>query len=305
MALVSGVNWGFVTVAPSVDPAGLVAQVDDYSRAVRVVGPNGLVGITAFGWWCDLAQSSVNYEVGLYDNNAASSVPSTRLFVNNTNAMQTTGGWKEVATNWAIISGTTYWIALQVDDTPAAIRTDYAANSDANTYGVARTSGQTTLLDPFNTAAAYTSINVYAFYVIGVAAGAGGTTHLPTGAISGVSYLTAAGWSVTRYMSGSISGVGTLVNAGMPVTHYATGSISGVAYLTAILTKQANNINIVSNISAAPSHARDGSDGLLVKGGIEAQDGYFTDAGVGQTITFTAQDGRIVTVSRGIIISIS
>jgi len=149
-----------------------------------------------------------------------------------------------------------------------------------------------------------------------------------TGAISGISYVSAYSPGVQRYFSGNITGQGVISSLVFVVTryltgdtiygvgylseveaagviHYLTGTISGIAYISVWLNKQANQINIVSNISAAPHHTRDGSDGLLVKGGVESQGGYFTDDGVGQTITFTAQDGRTVTVSRGIIIAIS
>jgi len=194
------------------------------------------------------------------------------------------------------------------------------------------------------------------YFSVGISATSYITARTPrvdmyaTGAISGVSYLSETGWSARHYASGSISGVsylssfapkierwftgdidgqGTIsslvfvvtrylrgdtiygigylseVSLASGVTHLLTGAISAIAYISVWLNKQANWINIVSNISAAPHHTRDGSDGLLVKGGVESQGGYFTDAGVGQTITFTAQDGRTVTVNKGIVIAIS
>ena len=303
MALQVGVNCGFVTVAPTGAPGGVAIAIDGSVGAGRFTAPAGIVAISQMGWYEQGGGLETNFEVGLYANNAANSTAGSAQILGQTNAAGTTAGWKTANASVAVVSGVIYWLACQMDAVTGARYIDTATITAEVRI---RDAGETTLLDPFVTTAVLTTDSIFAIYAVGIfGAGAGGTTHYPTGAISGVSYLTAAGWSVNRYMSGSISGVGNLVNFGLPVTHYVTGCVSGVSYLTATLTKQANNINIVSNISAAPHHTRDGSDGLLVKGGIEAQDGYFTDAGVGQTITFTAQDGRTVTVSKGIIVAIS
>ena len=120
-ALVEGTNCGFVTVAPTTDPGGVnLGNADDASRSGKFVAPaNGT--ITEIGWYCENATEEANFEVGLYsdDGGGATSLPENLAAGSDTtNAKGTDAGWK-VTTGLSIpiVSGTTYWIATQLDAT--------------------------------------------------------------------------------------------------------------------------------------------------------------------------------------------
>lgn len=129
MALVLGTNCGFVTVAPTADPAGSNWQQDDRAYAFKVTSPVGATKITEFGWWCDGATESSNFEIALYSHNAGTNRPNVILFSDLVNAKGTTAGWKSVAVDWNITAETTYWLAVQLDDTATATNTNYTADA--------------------------------------------------------------------------------------------------------------------------------------------------------------------------------
>jgi hypothetical protein len=170
MAVVKGTNCGFVTSAPSAAPGGATAALDNTSRAQIDVAPAGATKITEIGWWASTATEESNFEVGLYSHDAVNDCAKDRLYVNNTNAKGTTGGWKTVAVDWAITAGTTYWIAVQVDDTATATGYDYSTGTGTQS-GVC-TGGSASLIDPWVNAG--TGNRLTAFYAVWEAA-AGGT----------------------------------------------------------------------------------------------------------------------------------
>jgi hypothetical protein len=142
MALVKGTNCGFVTVAPTVDPAGTASQViDTVSRAFRDTAPAGAIKITEIGWYCVGASEETNFEVGLYSDDSGSGVPLNRLFVDTTNAKGTGLGWKTVTVDWEITSGTVYWLGVQVDNTANPTVIDRTASGgDAQSFMLTQTS---------------------------------------------------------------------------------------------------------------------------------------------------------------------
>ena len=133
MALVLGTNCGFVTEAPTADPAGgNWATADAYAYALKHTAPVGAVKIVEIGWWADTATDEVNFEVGIYSHDSGNDEPDAVVgSLSQTNAKGTTAGWKRVTgLNIEITAETIYWIATQCDNTPT---TTYAnlAHGDA------------------------------------------------------------------------------------------------------------------------------------------------------------------------------
>lgn len=125
MALVKGTNCGFVTTAPTSDPqGGGGGTMDYYSYANKDTTAAGVTKITEIGWWCNNATEAANFEVGLYSHDSGANKPLNRIHVDATNAKGTTSGWKTVSVDWAVSANTTYWIAVQLDNTPTATTTD-------------------------------------------------------------------------------------------------------------------------------------------------------------------------------------
>lgn len=165
MALTIGTNCGFVTSAPVDDPdGGLTVDVEYRSRALKVTSPATAVKIVEVGWWCDTANNTANFEMGLYDDN--SGAPKNRLYVNNTNNKGTTAGWKRVTVDWEIDPSTVYWIAMQLDNT-STTRTDRTSSSTS--YAYTAYGSTTSLDDPFPSHSISTSGPI-AFYAVWEAA---------------------------------------------------------------------------------------------------------------------------------------
>ena len=167
MALVLGTNSGFVSVAPTGDPGGTNTGFDNTSRAVKDTAPGGATKVTQVGWWCVNATEESNFEVGLYSHDVGEDAPLNRLYVDNTNAKGTDGGWKTVAVDWDITAGTIYWIGVQLDNTPTTTQSIYALAAGRQSFK----NFQTALTNPWGVSSEDTSI--YPFYAV-YTAGAGG-----------------------------------------------------------------------------------------------------------------------------------
>jgi len=168
MALVLGTNCGFVTVAPSADPNEASAQtIDTYAWAGRDVTDVTATKITEIGWWCDNATEAADFEVGIYNHNSGDDEPSTLVGKSSPTAKGTTAGWKSASVDIEVSSNTTYWMAVQVDDTVTA------TNLVINTNGpvtIKRNNGPLTELeDPFGTdvGASTANIGIYAVWEAG------------------------------------------------------------------------------------------------------------------------------------------
>lgn len=171
MTVVLGTNAGFVTVAPTTDPASAqTVTIDTTARVVKDTSPSTAVKITEVGWWCDNATEESNFEVGLYaaDGAVVPGEAGTRLFVSATNAKGTTSGWKVVSSlNWTISGSTAYWIGVQVDDTATATITDNRTSAGSGYDSLA---SQTTLPNPFGGGAILDIDGILAFYAVWEAA---------------------------------------------------------------------------------------------------------------------------------------
>ena len=133
MALVIGTNCGFVSTAPTADPAEFSQACDGFGYAVKdTTAASGETYITEIGWYCDNATSNTNFEVGLYDDDGGD--PGTLLEVERTHAKGTTAGWKTASVAWNIESNTIYWIAFQLDNLASTTNTN-RRGSGSDGYG--------------------------------------------------------------------------------------------------------------------------------------------------------------------------
>jgi len=168
MALVLGTNCGFVTVAPVDDPEVSGTTIDNYAYAFKVVAPSGAIKVTEIGWYSDSISEEANFEVGIYSHNAGTDFPDELIGVSRTNAKGTTKDWKKVTgLNIEITEGTTYWIAVQLDDTGTDTKTVFDAG--AARYGYKR--GQTTLTNPwgdFRFSFNNHDVAIYAVWTVGI-----------------------------------------------------------------------------------------------------------------------------------------
>lgn len=164
-AITVGTNSGFVTERPTTDPGGTKIQIDTISNAFKVVAPADATKITEIGFWYDDFSTSeeANFEVGLYSHNVGDDEPEARLFVETTNAKGTTSGvWKFVTVDWEISEGTTYWLAVEVDDTVTTTWTDNTFSGDNRKSYL---TSQTDLPNPWGDGTEFTfKVAVYAIY---------------------------------------------------------------------------------------------------------------------------------------------
>jgi hypothetical protein len=172
MALSSGTNCGFVTVAPTADPAASDYAQDGASIGFRCTAPADLT-ISAIGWYCgqDTLGNGSNWEAGVYANDAsltgsaANTRPGARLYsatLNSRAASQT--GWLQTALTCTINASTIYWIAIQLDAVAGSVGIDY--KDTAGEKQAIRTS-ETALPTPSwgaNSATRQALVGVYALY---------------------------------------------------------------------------------------------------------------------------------------------
>ena len=160
MAVVLGTSSGFVTVAPTNDPAGTGVTFDGSSVVTKDTSPAGATTITEIGWYRAAGTNSANFEVALYSESAG--IAATRLFVDDTNS-DTAGGWVRVAVNWTISPSTAYWLGLQMDGHTGNSGVDSAASGGAGSDILA---SQTALNDPYGGGAVADSDGMYAIYAL-------------------------------------------------------------------------------------------------------------------------------------------
>jgi len=171
MALSLGTNCGFVTSAPSADPADTNFGADAYGLVHKHTLPADASKVTEIGWYCDNATEEANFRVALYDNNGAV-VPGeagTRLFLSSNAAKGTTAGWKKITVDWDVSSyaGTDLWIAIGLDNTATATNSNYNASGGGGLD--ARTVPE--LPDPFGGGAIAVGSGMFAIYAVWEAAG--------------------------------------------------------------------------------------------------------------------------------------
>jgi len=161
MSIVIGTNAGFVSSAPSADPSGGgVFTCDRRSTALQDTTSSGITTITEIGWWCDNATEAADFEVGIYEDDGGA--PGDLVSKSTGHAKGTDAGWKSVTgLSISVSASTTYWIAVQLDNTATGTQTDREFSGSANAY----LEFQTELPDPFGTPDG-TSDDPLAFYAV-------------------------------------------------------------------------------------------------------------------------------------------
>jgi hypothetical protein len=161
MALVLGTNSGFVSVAPTVDPAGASEfTIDGSSTVTKHTSPAGAVKITEIGWYRAAGTDTANWEVALYSDSAG--VADARLFVDATNS-SAAGGWLTVAVDWTISPSTDYWLGLQMDAHVGSSTVDIATSLGAGRDALGT---QTALNDPYGGGAVFDADGMVAIYAL-------------------------------------------------------------------------------------------------------------------------------------------
>ena len=156
MALVVGTNCGFVTTAPTDDPASESRTLDYTAVVAGFTSPANAIKVTEIGWYQGTAVTqNANFEVGLYaaDGAVVPGEAGTRLYVDNSNAKGTDAGWKRcTGLNWDISPNTMYFIGVQLDNTSTATYYDYSSTGG---YGYDDLISVTSLPNPFGGGAFY------------------------------------------------------------------------------------------------------------------------------------------------------
>lgn len=213
MALVLGTNVGFVTVAPTADPAGSNTTIDGSSVVVKHTAPTGARKITEVGWYRGSGTNTANFEIALYSDSGGTA--NARLFVDNTNSSNVQG-WIVTAVNWDITPGTDYWLAVQMDAHTGSSTIDSATAGGA---GIDLLTSQTTLNDPYGGGAVSDADGMYAIYAL---------VTLDKEATPGFGELLATGFAATVIGLAPVNvnaGVGAATLTGFAPTVQATNNI--------------------------------------------------------------------------------
>jgi len=171
VAVVIGTSAGFVSAAPTADPSGTAAAMDNQTRAIKDTSPSGTNSISSIGWWCDNATEAANFEVGVYSHDAGNNRPNVLLASARTNAKGTDAGWKSAAVAYDLSATTVYWVAVQLDDTATTTNSDFgAAAGSRREYA----NTKTTLPESWDSGGSGTADSAFAFYALYAAAGGAG-----------------------------------------------------------------------------------------------------------------------------------
>lgn len=126
MALVLGVNCGFVATAPTDNPfEGLGTGINGAGFITRDTSPATAIKITEIGWHCANESDEADFRLGLYEADGAT-VPGeagTRKEITSDEAKGTTSGWKRITVDWEIDPSTVYWLAGGLDATSGTLVT--------------------------------------------------------------------------------------------------------------------------------------------------------------------------------------
>lgn len=160
MALALGTNSGFVTAAPTEDPAGTATTIDGSSVVTKHTSPANAVKITSIGWYRAAGTNTANWEIALYAN--TSDIAAARLAVDATNSTSA-NGWVTTVVDWTISPSTAYWLGLQMDAHSGSSSVDRA---DSGGVGSDVLTSQTTLNDPYGGGTVADSDGMYAIYAL-------------------------------------------------------------------------------------------------------------------------------------------
>ena len=270
MALALGTNSGFVTAAPSADPAATGETIDGNAVVTKHTSPANAVKITSIGWYRASGTNAANWEIALYSDLAG--VPLTRLFVDDTNS-STSNGWLTTAVDWDITPNTAYWLALQMDTHSGSSSVDGAASLGAGSDVFAAS----TLADPYAGGTVADADGMYAIYAL-VAPISAAVTGTVTASITEAD-IVAGGKTI----------IITLTNATWKAA--GTGPIGSTADTQAI----------IDGIDSAQSEA--GGWDAVVRPGIETTDVVRTSDTVA-TITLDAEATYDITATETVTVTV-
>lgn len=133
MALVKGTNCGFVSVAPSADPAATGGAIDNFGIGFKATSPAGNNNVTELGWYQPLANNdAADYCCGIYSHDAGNNRPNALIATQSSgqSSMANTAGWyKYTGLSISLTASTTYWIAAGVENVTNQNQVDYAADA--------------------------------------------------------------------------------------------------------------------------------------------------------------------------------
>ena len=153
MALVVGTNCGFVSASPVGDPAGTGWAVNAGDAfAARHTSPVGNNIVTEIGWWQGGSDNSpsVNYNMGLYDDNAGE--PGSLVTAQSTGQVTTvdTASWYAYSgLSIPILPETVYWIGIGIGIVGSGANY-FDASADASELYRFEDIADYTLSDPFS-----------------------------------------------------------------------------------------------------------------------------------------------------------
>lgn len=168
MGLTLNTNCGFVTTAPTADPATGLAQTQEaWSSAMKDTAPVGATSVTEIGWWVDNATQEANFDVAIYTHDAGNNRPDDLIGTASTAAKGTSGTlWKSITgLSIPITAGTVYWIGVQLDTTATSTNTErdtVSGSRKAHKYSP----GQTALPDPWGVSDQEGADQATAFYAV-------------------------------------------------------------------------------------------------------------------------------------------
>jgi hypothetical protein len=271
VALALGTNSGFVTSAPSADPAESGTTIDGSSVVTKHTSPANAVKITSIGWYRASGTNTANWEIALYADTAG--VAAARLFADQTNSTAS-NGWLTTAVDWDISPSTAYWLGLQMDAHSGSSTVDGAASGGAGSDVL---TSQTALNDPYGGGAVADADGMYAVYAL-VAPISAAVTGTATASITEADVV-----------AGGKTIIITLTNATWKAA--GTGPIGSTADTQAL----------IDGIDSAQSEA--GGWDAVVRPGIETADVVRTSATVA-TITLDAEASYDITATETITITV-
>ena len=166
MALTLGTHAGFVLIAPTEVPTGIIQQVNSYNSGVRDTTPSGSIHITEIGFYNTNANDVANFEVGIYAADTGSPGGTASLLeVSRTNIKTSGSGWKRATVDWTINGDTLYWINIFVSNTTGGSTASRVAASGGG-GNVVKVS-QTTLANPYPASPnVYEAVGIEAIYAL-------------------------------------------------------------------------------------------------------------------------------------------
>ena len=116
MALTDGVNCGFVSTAPTADPAASSAPAQGRHIMVKFTSPAGSNKATELGWWLENVPTDFQWEMAIYTHDGGTDLPDVILGSKITDTAD--GGadrWVTGAVDIVLVASTTYWLVIATE----------------------------------------------------------------------------------------------------------------------------------------------------------------------------------------------